>query len=113
MNTSIFGYLIFSIVLIALTLSVGPMFYLSEVIVVCISTICVFKYLPKMSLSVLGAIVILVTTIFPLLILNQISTGSTLPLADYFLPSNIQNIKVLLNFILPFLAFVVTAKILR
>lgn len=113
MKTSIFGYLIFSIILIALTLSVGPMFYLAEVVVVCIATLCVFKYLKKMSLLVLSAIVIIVTVVFPLLILRQISEGSSLSLSDYLIPTNLQNIKALFNFILPFLAFIITAKILR
>lgn len=113
MSSSLFGYLIFVVVLCALTLVIGPMFYLSEVVVVFVATLCVFKYLRGMSLLVLSAIVVVITVVFPFFVLLKMSEGSSLSLIDYLIPTNIDNFKVLLNFVMPYLAFIITATTMR
>lgn len=113
MKSSALGYLLFSVVLIVLTLVLGSRFYLAEILVVLISTICVLKFVKNMSLLVTSAIVIVVTIVFPLLVLMKMSEGSGLYLRDYLLPTDTQSTKTFINFLLPFLTFIVAAKILR
>ena len=111
--SNVYRYILFTLTLIVLSLWIGPMFYLAEVVVVVVSMLVIYRHIKKMSLSILSIIVVAITIIMPMAVIIEISSGSELRLSDYLMPVNLQNIKTLSNLFLPYLIFLLLVVVSR
>jgi len=102
---SVLLYSVFAVILIAVAYGLST-FRFSGVLGVATATAVLSRYLKRLSVVVLSAIVVLVTVVFPMLILFRMQAASGVELSHYLAPVNTPNVLNDIEFVLPCLTFV-------